>query len=167
VRIGNRSGAVLVPGLGGAEWENGVTNRLAMFRDFAHNTETSSWRQNDEFRASLRLIGLQKVNGCAFGEDGDIGQLIAFTLSKNKVEEVEHAPAVTSDKKPEIPAALSPAKARKRGHEEIADSDAEELGSEYGWLDEDAEGLLDAAALNEDPHVVEVKVTDNLRGSPQ
>lgn len=42
----------------------------------------------------------------------------------------------------------SPLKGRKRGHDEIADSD-EDAGSEYEWLEEDVDGLIDAAALNE------------------
>lgn len=41
-------------------------------------------------------------------------------------------------------------KGRKRQHNEIENYDAEDVGSEYGWLDADAEGLMDAAALNEE-----------------
>lgn len=40
----------------------------------------------------------------------------------------------------------SPLKTRKRAFDEIADSDGEDVSSEYGWLDEDgvaAEGLVD------------------------
>ena len=43
----------------------------------------------------------------------------------------------------------------------MTDSDVEGTGSEYGSLDEDAEGLIDAAALNEDdPNAVETLAAD-------
>lgn len=51
-----------------------------------------------------------------------------------------------------MPPIITPIKSRKRPHAEVADSDDEDLGSEYGWLDEDevaAEGLIDECALTE------------------
>lgn len=44
--------------------------------------------------------------------------------------------------------------ARKRKAEEVADSEEEEISSEYGWLDDDviaAEGLIDEGVLVELP----------------
>lgn len=47
----------------------------------------------------------------------------------------------------------SPVKVRKRKHDEVGDSD-EEVSSEYGWLDADAdaiaaEGLIDESTIVE------------------
>jgi len=76
------------------------------------------------------------------------------------LKELEDTPAVT-DTTPLALAASSPVKSRKRRHEEITDSDGEGTGIEYGSLDEDAEGLIDAAALNEDdPNAVETLAAD-------
>ena len=83
VRAGSGLGAVLVPGLGGAEWESGIANRLVMLRDLAPAAaRLSKSSRGSTTVASARLIGLQKVHGRFFGEDGEIGQLIAFKIEK-------------------------------------------------------------------------------------
>lgn len=84
-----------------------------------------------------------------------------LNVSQGGIREIEETPAVT-DTTPLTLAVSSPVKNRKRRHTEIADSDEEDAGNEYGWLDEDAEGLIDAAALNEDgPDSIQVVPADD------
>lgn len=82
VRSGSGFGAHLVPGVGGMEWESGISNRLVIFRDFASMKERLVKRQSGGDATSARFIGLQKVNGTAFGDEGDIGYLIPFMIEK-------------------------------------------------------------------------------------
>lgn len=74
--------------------------------------------------------------------------------------EIEDTQPIT-DATPLALVVSSPAKSRKRRRKENADSDAGDEGSEYGWLDEDGEGLIDAAALNEEhPDAVNARVEE-------
>lgn len=82
VRTGSGLGAVLVSGLGGAEWETGISNRVVIFRDLATTKEDLSQRLNGDGMKSARFIGVQKVNGRSFGEEGEIGQIMSFTVEK-------------------------------------------------------------------------------------
>jgi hypothetical protein len=146
VRSGSGLGAVLVPGMGGAEWEAGITNRLVMFRDF----KLGSWAQQQQNPESARYIGLQKNNGVAFSDEGETGQVIPFILDKDGLKDI-----VNGDSTAEAPVmtlAASPSKLRKRPYADIADGTAEGR-DEYGWLngdEADTEGLIDDAALLED-----------------
>lgn len=155
VRPGSGLGAMLAPGLGGAEWENGIANRLVIFRDFPSNSYRTQGDCDDSIPC-MRFVGLQKVNGTNFGEDGSIGLIIPLIIDKNGPRELGQTP-VGSEAATVTLAVSSPNKGRKRSYHEIADSDEEDAGSEYGWADEDGEGLIDAAALNEeDPHAVDI-----------
>lgn len=152
MRQGTGLGAVLVPGIGGGEWDGGVTNRLVVFRDFRAKRYGKPRSNDGQREESARYIGLQKINGNALGEDGDIGHLLAFTIDKAGLKEAENDSAVTEAAVSGL-AVSSPATTRKRRHGEIANSDDEELGDEYGWLDDDAvaaEGLIDEGGLVED-----------------
>ncbi|KAH0339309.1 P-loop containing nucleoside triphosphate hydrolase protein, partial [Aureobasidium melanogenum] len=147
VRPGSGLGAVLVPGMGGAEWEAGISNRLVMFRDF----KLGSWAQQQQHPESARYIGLQKNNGVAFSDEGETGQLVAYTIDKDGLKDIVNQDS-TADAPVVTLAASSPSKIRKRPYAEIADGTAEGR-DEYGWLngdEADAEGLIDEAALLED-----------------
>ncbi|KAH0171735.1 P-loop containing nucleoside triphosphate hydrolase protein, partial [Aureobasidium melanogenum] len=147
VRSGSGLGAVLVPGMGGAEWEAGISNRLVMFRDF----KLGSWAQQQQHPESARYIGLQKNNGVAFSDEGETGQLVAFIIDKDGLKDIVNKDS-TADAPIVTLAASSPSKIRKRPYAEIADGSAEGR-DEYGWLngdEADAEGLIDEAALLED-----------------
>ncbi|KAI5195761.1 P-loop containing nucleoside triphosphate hydrolase protein [Aureobasidium subglaciale] len=155
VRSGSGLGAVLVPGMGGAEWEAGISNRLVMFRDF----KLGSWAQQQQDFESARYIGLQKNNGVAFSDEGETGQVVAFTMSKEGLRDLVNKDS-TADAPVVTLAASSPSKSRKRPHADTADGTAEGR-DEYGWFngDEvDAEGLVDDAALLEDEEVATTAV---------
>jgi hypothetical protein len=146
VRSGSGLGAVLVPGMGGAEWEAGITNRLVMFRDF----KLGSWAQQQQNPESARYIGLQKNNGVAFSDEGETGQVVPFILDKDGLRDVVNGDSAADA--PIVTLAASPSKIRKRPYAEIADGTAEGR-DEYGWPngdEADTEGLIDEAALLED-----------------
>ncbi|THY93545.1 P-loop containing nucleoside triphosphate hydrolase protein [Aureobasidium pullulans] len=159
VRPHSGLGAVLVPGMGGAEWEAGISNRLVMFRDF----KLGSWAQQQQDPESARYVGLQKVNGVAFSDEGETGQVVPFVVDKDGLKGVINkdstagAPVVTL-------AASSPAKCRKRPYSDVADANTAEGRDEYGWLngdEADAEGLVDEAALLEDDEAAATTATED------
>ncbi|KAI6803379.1 P-loop containing nucleoside triphosphate hydrolase protein [Hortaea werneckii] len=127
-------GSALVPGVGGGEWDSGVWTRLAVFRDFGG-----------------RFVGVQKCQGRSLiprDETGEAGNVICFEISeigKLRPKEVE-----TSAQSTGVNVMRSPAKARKRTFEEIADSEGEDV-DEYGWADGDEEALPGSGDETEAP----------------
>ncbi|GAB7362991.1 hypothetical protein MBLNU230_g3286t1 [Neophaeotheca triangularis] len=154
-------GSVLVPGLGGKEWEAGVAGRMVVFRDFERNGDGGEglW------------VGVQKVRGkrvVGIGGEGEgaVGKVFAF----ERVAEAERgvalreplvAAAGTGNGEVAVPdaavlpkrssvgavASVSPvkeARSRKRVFEEIADSEGED---EFGWSGNDDE---EAMGVHED-----------------
>lgn len=125
-------GSALVPGVGGAEWEAGVWNRLVVFRDFGG-----------------RFVGIQKSQGKSHisrEEVGETGRLIGFDITSNgAVQERQAAKTADGATAALAKARISPVKPRKRAFDEIADSDGEDV-DEYGWAEADdaiaAEGLM-------------------------
>lgn len=127
-------GSALVPGVGGAEWETGIWNRLVLFRDFGG-----------------RSVGIQKSQGksnISREEIGETGRIIAFDVNLGGTIQ-ERQPGKSSDVATAAlaKARISPVKPRKRAFDEIADSDGEDV-DEYGWAEADddaiaAEGLID------------------------
>lgn len=121
-------GAVLVPGVGGSEWDAGIWTRIVAFRDF-----------------NGRFLGSQRSRGANVGGgDGGMGAVAPFTITPDgAVSEVEdeHDVAHSSPTKRLL---TSPVQSRKRTYEEIADSDGDEP-DEYGWVEADdgVEALLD------------------------
>ncbi|KAL1305614.1 hypothetical protein AAFC00_007215 [Neodothiora populina] len=150
MRAGTSLGAVIVPGVSSADWESGVANRLVLFRDIDSSKDRLSLDPTNQKAGCARFIGLQKVNGVACGEDGNMSHLIPFAINEGGLAAVNEPPTLLDRAQASL-IISSPSKTRKkRRHDAIADSDADSnAGSEYGWLEDDADGLLDAAALNE------------------
>ena len=137
------------------EWDNGITNRLVLFRDFpvhrAGNEATTSTK-------SARFVGVTKLHGNTIAEEGDVGHIIEFEIHDSGVKGVgdtevgkDDMTAATLSSLPKS-GVVSPIKNRKRKLEVIDDSE-DEISSEYGWLAEDevaAEGMIDEDALAED-----------------
>ncbi|KAI7267667.1 P-loop containing nucleoside triphosphate hydrolase protein [Hortaea werneckii] len=127
-------GSALVPGVGGGEWDSGVWTRLAVFRDF-----------------SGRFVGVQKCQGRSLiprDETGETGNVICFEIFKSgkiRAKEVEASAQSTG-----VNVLRSPAKARKRTFEEIADSEGEDV-DEYGWADGDEDALPGSGDETEGP----------------
>ncbi|KAK5118464.1 hypothetical protein LTR62_002978 [Meristemomyces frigidus] len=120
-RFDSGLGSALVPGLGGAEWDSGVWNKMVVFRDF-----------------TTRFVGLQKCQGRSLisrEEVGECGKLFPFEIEKGGVfvetpsNSEEGVGGVILPK-----TAKGPVEARKRTVDEVADSEDEDV-DEYGWAE--------------------------------
>ena len=135
MRLENGLGAALGPGIGGTEWDGGIWNRLAVFRDFRG-----------------RYVGLQKCQGKSLisrEEIGDTGSLVGFDVGSDGVVRDRQVTGVAQGGVvQQVKPQSMPLKPRKRNFDEIADSEGEDT-DEYGWAENDeeafaAEGLIDA-----------------------
>ena len=127
--------AALGPGIGGAEWEAGIWNRLVLFRDFGGH-----------------FIGLQKAQGksqISREEVGETGRIFPVEIDKHgSLQERQVAKGNRDATVAMAKARISPLKPRKRTFDEIADSDGEDV-DEYGWAEAD-DDVLAAEGLGED-----------------
>ncbi|KAK3687331.1 P-loop containing nucleoside triphosphate hydrolase protein [Podospora appendiculata] len=116
-------GATLVPAINATVWEQGISTRLVLFRDWAADDKALS--------QSLRFAGVQKLNGKPSA--ASIDDICAFDIQTNGLV------AVDCDSTQQSAALLStPARKRKLDDTnfEIPDSDDED----YGWQDDDDDG---------------------------
>ena len=84
VRPGSGLGAVLVSGVGGAEWDNGITNRLLLFRDTHRplpEVESQNGKQDYKPRCA-RFVAVQKLGGQVLVEEGETGHILQFLITK-------------------------------------------------------------------------------------
>jgi len=156
MRPGTGFGAVLVPGVSGMEWDNGITNRLVLFRDFPVRRAENDASQTTK---SARFVGVTKLHGTTIAEEGDVGHIIEFEIHDSGIKGIGDAEVGKDDLAAAAVAlsslprsGVSPIKSRKRKLGVIDDSE-DEISSEYGWLAEDevaAEGMIDDRALAED-----------------
>jgi hypothetical protein len=78
-RIRGASRALLVPAMSGVEWENGVSTRLLLFRDWVRQTKSSETSDVDRLRKA-RFASLVKANGLALADEGGVGAVVPFTI---------------------------------------------------------------------------------------
>jgi hypothetical protein len=78
-RIRGTSRALLVPAISGAEWENGVSTRLVLFRDWVRHGKAHDKADADRLQRA-RFVGLVKSNGVALAEEGGVGNVVPFTI---------------------------------------------------------------------------------------
>jgi hypothetical protein len=136
-RIRPQDRALLVPALSGPEWDNGVSTRLFLFRD---------WHS--------RFAALTKAHGKALAGDGDVGTLVPFAIESDGLRALSTA----TDTATTMLLPIQPGSS-KRSFADMDDDTAPEPGSDelYGWLEDDtvtAEGLVvDPKALT-DPDVL-------------
>lgn len=139
-------GSAFAPGIGGAEWDAGIWNRLVVFRDF-----------------SGRLIGTQKCQGkiqISREEIGETGRILAFDTSPSGgIQECQSSRSGDETSTALAKARISPVKPRKRTFDEIADSESEEV-DEYGWAEAD-DDVLAAEGLGEDTTIAAKTSTEN------
>ncbi|KAF2475692.1 P-loop containing nucleoside triphosphate hydrolase protein [Lindgomyces ingoldianus] len=160
-RIQGGARALLVPAISGAEWENGISTRLVLFRDWVPGQGKWNDANAPEDAARLRkarFVGVVKANGVTFAEDGGVGNVVPFAVDSTGLCELDFA---AQDVAPQPVVYPSPVKPRKRPHTEIADSEDEDPDSSdlYGWVEDDevaAEGLLvdESASANADEEIV-------------
>lgn len=80
-RIRGTSRALLAPALSGVEWENGVSTRLVLFRDWVHQANASENADADRLRKA-RFVGLVKANGLSLADEGCVGNVVPFTIEE-------------------------------------------------------------------------------------
>ncbi|KAF2847042.1 P-loop containing nucleoside triphosphate hydrolase protein [Plenodomus tracheiphilus IPT5] len=154
-RIRGASRAVLVPAMSGVEWENGISTRLVLFRDWMQNEDTTDKAGAARSRRA-RFVGLTKANGIALAEEGGVGNVVAFTVEHSGLHDLNiSADHITA------PAILAThARPPKRPAAEIDEDAGEEPNSDelYGWIEDDevaAEGLL----INDTPNIDSLDTT--------
>ncbi|KAL7950232.1 P-loop containing nucleoside triphosphate hydrolase protein [Trichoderma barbatum] len=114
----------LIPSINTTVWEQGLSTRLVLFRDWAWSGNKSS---------SVFLAGLQKIDGRAVHDA--VEHVSAFKIEPAGISSVHYE---ASDPGIEV-AAIAPRPKRKLGQTEfeVPDSDDED----YGWADEDEDAL--------------------------
>jgi hypothetical protein len=80
-RIRGSSRALLVPAISGLEWENGVSTRLVLFRDWVRQGKSKDTADGDRLRKA-RFAGLVKVNGVTLADEGGVGSVVPFAIEK-------------------------------------------------------------------------------------
>lgn len=78
-RIRGAARALLVPAISGSEWENGVSTRLVLFRDWIRQGKAKDPADLDRLRKA-RFAGLVKVNGVALADEGGVGSVASFAI---------------------------------------------------------------------------------------
>lgn len=79
IRAGSR--ALLVPAISGAEWENGISTRLVLFRDWVPGQ--GKWSKADAARLQkTRFVGVLKANRVALADEGGVGNVIPFAIEE-------------------------------------------------------------------------------------
>ncbi|KAI0579291.1 RecA RecA-RadA recombinase [Pyrenophora tritici-repentis] len=149
-RIRGASRALLVPAMAGVEWENGVSTRLVLFRDWLRLGKASEKLDADKLQRA-RFVGLVKANGVSLADEGSVGNVVPFTIENTGLCEM----SIAAD---DVTSLLVPTHARplKRHFAEVDENAPEEPKSDelYGWIEDDevaTEGLLiDEAPLEDE-----------------
>jgi hypothetical protein len=132
-RFRQESRAMLVGSLGGKEWEESMSSRIALFRDFAPrnlNPETIIEAHDDALFDRLRHAGVLKANGVVMIEHDTVKDVIPFIISDTGTILPITFPTPSS-----APVLIkSPAPVRKRRLDEVPDSE-EDWDAEVESLD--------------------------------
>jgi len=135
-RMDSGLGSALVPGLGGAEWDAGIWNKVVVFRDFG-----------------CRFVGVQKCQSRSLisrEEIGEPGKVVGFEITHDGVVKQQGPAGGSVLEEARRRVSRSPAKLRKRAFDEVADSEGEEA-DEYGWAETDEDAFTADAAGEEAP----------------
>ncbi|KAL7823009.1 P-loop containing nucleoside triphosphate hydrolase protein [Trichoderma gracile] len=117
--------ATLIPSINTTVWEQGVSTRLVLFRDWAWHGNKSS---------SVFLAGLQKIDGRAVQDAVD--HVSAFKVEAAGISSAHYD---ASDPGMEV-AVVARRPKRKLGQTELEVPDSED-DEDYGWADEDEDAL--------------------------
>jgi len=80
IRGGGR--ALLVPAMSGVEWENGISTRLVLFRDWVPGQAKPNDTKDADRLLRVRFAGVVKTNGVALTDEGDVGSVVPFMIDK-------------------------------------------------------------------------------------
>ncbi|KAK7956890.1 DNA repair rhp55 [Apiospora aurea] len=122
-RMQTERGATLTPAINAMVWDQGITTRLVLFRD---------WLYKDHAVAGVYFAGIQKLNGKA--HQGGLGEIFAFDIQKNGFVAVPYDAG-----QPSVYLSSHARPKRKLGDTnfEVADSEEED----YGWDAEDTDAI--------------------------
>lgn len=115
-KVNSERGATLIAAVNATVWEQGISTRLVLFRDWI-------WQGNR--LASLLLAGLQKADGRASQEA--VESVVAFKVEPDGVVTVPYDPTQSIE--------MTVRHKRKLGQTELEVPDSED--EDYGWADED------------------------------
>ncbi|KLU86161.1 hypothetical protein, variant [Magnaporthiopsis poae ATCC 64411] len=118
--------ASLIPAVNASAWEEGVSTRVVLFRD---------WSMQDGTATAARFAAALKINGKRV-EDEDV-RLAAFDIGTAGLIPVSLDHGCVPDMA-SLTFASRPKRRRGDGNLEVPDSDDDE---DYGWQDEDATAL--------------------------
>ncbi|GAB0133058.1 hypothetical protein EsDP_00001474 [Epichloe bromicola] len=123
-KMQSEHGATLVPAVNASAWNQGISTRLVMFRD---------WAWQDGNLVSVFLAGLQKVDGKP--DDDAMAHVAAFRIDSTGVTSVEY----NTTSVPAEPAVAIQLKRKMDATDlEVPDSEDDE---DYGWAEEDESTL--------------------------
>ncbi|KAK8042710.1 hypothetical protein PG994_013193 [Apiospora phragmitis] len=122
-RMQTERGATLTPAINAMVWDQGITTRLVLFRD---------WLYKDLAVAGVYFAGIQKLNGKA--HQGGLGEIFAFDIQRNGFVAVPYDAG-----QPSVYLSSHARPKRKLGDTnfEVADSEEED----YGWDAEDTDAI--------------------------
>ncbi|KAG5973739.1 hypothetical protein E4U55_000310 [Claviceps digitariae] len=115
-------GATLVPAVNAAAWNQGISTRLVMFRD---------WAWQDGNLVSVYLAGVQKLDGKS--NDDAIKHVAAFRIDPTGVTSVDYGD-ITTNMTAERAILIQHKRKLDETDLEVPDSEDDE---DYGWADED------------------------------
>ena len=81
-RIRGASRALLVPAIAGIEWENGISTRLLLFRDWVPQQAKAQDKVEADRLQKTRFAGLVKVNGVALTDESGVGNVVPFAIER-------------------------------------------------------------------------------------
>ncbi|KAF2995118.1 hypothetical protein E8E13_004279 [Curvularia kusanoi] len=142
-RIRGASRALLAPAVTGIEWENGVSTRLLLFRDWVPQQARAQDKIEVDRLQNTRFAGLVKRNGVALADEGGVGNVVPFAIESHGLCDIN----ITTDDTATSMVLPIQARASKRTFDEVDQDVTEEPNSDevYGWVEDDgvaAEGLL-------------------------
>ncbi|TQV96141.1 hypothetical protein V2A60_003413 [Cordyceps javanica] len=121
-KMHSERGAALVPAVNATVWEQGISTRLALFRN---------WSWEDRKPHSVFLAGVQQLDGRTMMDIVDNAS--AFTVESTGVRDVEYEASHPMEM------AAAAQQKRKIGQTELEVPDSED--EDYGWADEDEASL--------------------------
>jgi hypothetical protein len=79
IRAGSR--ALLVPAISGAEWDNGISTRMVLFRDWVPGQGKSTSADTARLQRA-RFAGVLKANGVILANEGGVSNVVPFTVER-------------------------------------------------------------------------------------
>lgn len=79
-RVRGENKALLVPAMSGVEWENGISTRLVLFRDWVPRQAKPANKKDADNLSEARFVGIVKANGVSLTDEGGVGSVVPFAI---------------------------------------------------------------------------------------